>query len=145
LNSTQIRLVQQSFSAVAPIAEAAAEMFYQRLFELDPSLSKLFKGDMKEQGRKLMTMIAAAVRGLDDLNALVPTVQKLGARHAVYGVADDDYDTVGSALLWTLEQGLGPAFTPDVQAAWAEVYGVLAKTMIDARPVSATGGAAAVH
>lgn len=145
MNPIQIRLVQESFSAVAPIAEAAAGMFYQRLFELDPSLSKLFKGDMKEQGRKLMTMIAAAVRGLDDLNALVPTVQKLGARHAVYGVMDDDYGTVGSALLWTLEQGLGPAFTPDVKAAWTEVYGVLAKTMIEAQPVSATGGAVAVH
>ncbi len=132
MEQTQIALVQQSFAQVEPIAETAAALFYQRLFELDPALSKLFKGDMQEQGRKLMTMIAAAVRGLNDLNKLVPVVQALGLRHAGYGVAERDYDTVGAALLWTLERGLGPAFSAEVKAAWTAVYGLLAKTMIDA-------------
>ena len=132
MDSRQIRLVQESFSKVAPIAEQAAAMFYARLFELDPALTKLFKGDMKQQGRKLMAMIGAAVRGLDDLEKLVPVVQQLGARHAGYGVKDKDYGTVGSALLWTLEKGLRDAFTNEVRAAWTAVYGLLAQTMKDA-------------
>jgi methyl-accepting chemotaxis protein/hemoglobin-like flavoprotein len=129
LTPTQISLVQSSFAQVAPIADAAAEMFYHRLFELDPTLTRLFKGDMKQQGSKLMQMIGAAVRGLDDLPKLVPVVQKLGQRHNGYGVRAEHYDTVGAALMWTLEQGLGPAFTPDVRSAWTAVYGVLAQTM----------------
>jgi methyl-accepting chemotaxis protein len=129
VSAAQKRLVQDSFAAVLPIAEAAAELFYGRLFELDPSLRRLFKGDMKEQGRKLMAMIKIAVAGLDDLGKLVPAVQALGRRHAGYGVEDEHYDTVAAALLWTLEQGLKDAFTPDVKAAWAAVYGVLAETM----------------
>jgi hemoglobin-like flavoprotein/uncharacterized protein YukE len=128
----QVRLVQSTFEKVAPIAETAAELFYKRLFELDPSLTRLFKGDMKEQGRKLMAMIATAVKGLNNVEKLVPAVQALGVRHAGYGVIDPHYDTVAQALLWTLEQGLGDAFTPEVKNAWAAVYGVLAKTMKDA-------------
>jgi hemoglobin-like flavoprotein len=125
----QKTLVQESFKKVVPIREAAAELFYGRLFETDPTLKKLFKGDMKEQGRKLMGMIGTAVAGLDDLGALVPAVQALGARHKQYGVADKDYDTVAGALLWTLEKGLGDQFTPAVKDAWVAVYGVLAGTM----------------
>ena len=129
LSPRQTALVQQTFAQVAPIADQAAALFYQRLFELDPSLSRLFKGDMVQQGRKLMQMIGAAVRGLDDLEKLVPVVQQLGSRHVGYGVQDAHYDTVGAALLWTLEKGLGPAFTTEVRAAWTAVYGVLAQTM----------------
>ncbi|HEY5598095.1 MAG TPA: methyl-accepting chemotaxis protein [Kiloniellales bacterium] len=129
VGAAQKKLVQDSFAAVEPIAEAAAELFYGRLFELDPSLEPLFKGDMKEQGRKLMAMIKIAVRGLDSLDKLVPAVQDLGRRHTGYGVEDEHYNTVGMALLWTLEQGLKEAFTPDVKAAWATVYSVLAETM----------------
>ena len=128
----QVKLVQESFAKVTPIAETAAALFYQRLFELDPSLQLLFHGDMKEQGRKLMAMIAAAVRGLDSLSLLVTAVENLGRRHANYGVSIKDYDTVGDALLWTLRQGLGAAFTPMVAEAWSVVYGVLANTMIAA-------------
>ncbi len=102
MNQSQIDLVQESFAKVAPIAETAAELFYRRLFELDPTLSKLFKGDMRQQGDKLMTMIAAAVRGLNDLDKLVPVVRQLGVRHSGYGVQVKDYATVGTALLWTL-------------------------------------------
>ena len=125
----QIALVQRSFAQVAPIAEAAAGMFYRRLFELDPTLTRLFKGDIKQQGKKLMQMIGAAVRGLDDLAKLVPVVQQLGVRHNGYGVRPEHYATVGAALLWTLQQGLGAAFTPEVRAAWTAVYGLLADTM----------------
>ena len=125
-------LVQTSFAKVAPIAEQAAALFYGRLFEMDPSLRPLFKGDIREQGRKLMNMIAFCVQGLDALDQLVPAVQGPGKRHAGYGVTDAHYATVGGALLWTLEQGLGPDFTPDVKAAWTTVYTVLATTMKDA-------------
>ena len=125
----QALLVQQTFAQVAPIADQAAALFYRRLFELDPNLTRLFRGDMVQQGRKLMQMIGAAVQGLDDLDKLVPVVQQLGVRHAGYGVQDAHYDTVGEALLWTLEQGLGPAFTSEVRDAWTSVYGVLALTM----------------
>lgn len=125
----QITAVKQSFAQVVPIADAAAKLFYDRLFALDPTLRPLFKSDMSAQGRLLMTMIGTAVGSLDRLEAIVPAVQALGRRHAGYGVAEPHYDTVGAALLWTLEQGLGPAFTPDVRGAWTEAYGVLAGTM----------------
>lgn len=125
-------LVQQSFTKVVPIADQAAALFYQRLFSLDPTLQPLFSGNMEEQGRKLMKMIGTAVNGLDDLDALVPAVQDLGRRHVGYGVEDGHYDTVGAALIWTLEQGLGDAFTNPVRDAWITVYGILASTMKDA-------------
>ena len=122
-------LVQQSFARVAPIADQAAALFYGRLFELDPSVKPLFKTDLESQGRKLMQVLAMAVSGLDDLDALVPVVQTLGRKHVAYGVTDEHYDTVGSALLWTLEQGLGEGFTPEVKAAWTDVYSIIATTM----------------
>ena len=128
----QKTLVQESFGKVAPIADQAAALFYRRLFELDPGVKPLFKTDLDEQGRKLMQMIATAVNGLDDLEALVPAVQDLGRRHVAYGVKDEHYETVGTALIWTLEQGLGEDFTPETQAAWVTGYGVLATTMKDA-------------
>jgi hemoglobin-like flavoprotein len=132
MTTAQKVLVQQSFAAVAPQADVAAALFYGRLFELDPSLKPLFKGDIAEQGRKLMTMIAMAVRGLDRPDDLLPAVKLLGVRHAGYGVRDEHYDTVAAALLWTLERGLGTAFTPDVKDAWVAVYTVLATAMKDA-------------
>lgn len=122
-------LVQQSFALVAPISRQAAELFYGRLFELDPALRSLFRGDMSEQGRKLMQMIAVAVNGLDRLEDIVPAVAALGRRHVGYGVEDRHYDTVGEALLWTLQQGLGNAFNEETRAAWSRVYGLLAATM----------------
>ncbi len=128
----QISLVQSSWTKVVPIRDQAATLFYRMLFEMDPALRPLFKGDMAEQGRKLTAMIGTAVSGLTDLPSIVPAVQELGRRHVKYGVKDAHYDTVGAALLWTLEQGLGPAFTPDVKDAWATAYGVLAATMKDA-------------
>ena len=129
MTTDQMRLVQESFAQVAPIAETAAALFYGRLFELDPQLRHLFRGDMRDQGRKLMQTLAVAVRALGELDALVPAVQALGRRHAGYGVTSAHYATVAAALLWTLEQGLGTAFTADVREAWVEVYGVLANTM----------------
>jgi len=128
----QIELVQGSWRKVTPIADTAAELFYGKLFSLDPALRPLFKGDMKAQGRKLMGMITTAVNGLTRLDAIVPAVQDLGRRHVKYGVRDKDYDTVASALVWTLGQGLGESFTPEVKDAWVSAYGLLAKTMKDA-------------
>ena len=132
MTEDQIRLVRESWTKVRPIAPTAAALFYGRLFEMDPSLRPLFKNDMRDQGRKLMNMIAFCVKGLDALEQLVPAVQGLGKRHAGYGVTDAHYATVGGALLWTLEKGLGPEFTPEVKSAWTTVYGVLATTMKDA-------------
>jgi hemoglobin-like flavoprotein len=125
----QQTLVRESFARVAPIAPAAAAMFYERLFVLDPSLRSLFKDDMEEQGRKLMLMIGTAVANLHQIGNIVPAVRDLGRRHAGYGVKDAHYDTVATALLWTLEQGLGPNFTQATRDAWAEAYGVLAGEM----------------
>ncbi len=125
----QIELVKKTWVMVVPIADTAAELFYGRLFELEPSYREMFKGDMTEQGKKLMKTINIAVEALDDVEPLIPTLKQMGADHAGYGVVDRDYNVVGAALLWTLEQGLGDAFTDEVKNAWAAVYEVLANTM----------------
>jgi hemoglobin-like flavoprotein len=133
----QVELVQGSWKKVMPIADTAAALFYNRLFELDPALKGLFKSDLKEQGRKLTAMISVAVGGLTRLESIVPAVQDLGRRHGKYGVKDQHYDTVATALVWTLEKGLGDAFTPEVKEAWVTTYGILAQTMKDAAKVPA--------
>jgi len=145
MTNEQIKLVQDSFRQVAPIAETAAQLFYARLFELDPDLEALFKGNLSEQGRKLMQMLALAVSSLDRMEQLLPVVRSLGTRHVHYGVRDKDYDTVGQALLWTLGKGLGDAFTPDVEAAWSNVYGTLASAMQSASGTPAEADAILVE
>ncbi len=130
--SEQVKLVQESWAMVEPIADTAAELFYGRLFETAPEVKPLFSGDMKAQGKKLMAMITVAVKGLTNLEAIVPAVQELGKRHVKYNVKDEHYAVVGASLLWTLEKGLGDAFTADTKEAWTTVYGVLSSTMIDA-------------
>ena len=129
MDREQIRLVQDSFRQLAPFADWAARAFYARLFELDPSLSTLFKGDICVQGRRLMQTLGLMVKSLDRMGQFLPTVRDLGALHIGYGVQEKDYDTVGRALLWTLSEGLGEAFTPEVEAAWAGVYATLAAAM----------------
>jgi len=128
----QIQLIRQSFALVAPIADTAAALFYKRLFELDPALRPMFPPSLDTQGRKLMQMIGAAVGLLDKPHALMPALEGLGRRHTGYGIEDRHYDTVGEALLWTLEQGLGAAFTPEVRSVWTELYGIIATTMKNA-------------
>ena len=125
----QKELVQKTWTMVVPIADKAAELFYGRLFELEPEYKKMFKNDMTEQGKKLMKTISIAVAALDDVEPLVPVLKKMGADHVGYGVKDRDYNVVGAALLWTLEQGLGDAFSDEVKNAWAAVYEVLATVM----------------
>lgn len=132
MTPTQVSLVQSSWTKVVPIKEVAADLFYGKLFEMDPSLRPLFKGDIKEQGRKLMSMINTVVTQLTHIEAVVPAVQDLGRRHGGYGVKDSHYETVGAALLWTLEKGLGPAFTGDVKEAWTSAYVTLAGVMKEA-------------
>jgi hemoglobin-like flavoprotein len=132
MTPVQIEAVKESWSKVVPIADQAAVLFYQRLFTLDPSLRALFKADMTEQRKLLMTMLGTAVGGLDRLDTIVPAVQALGRRHNEYGVTNAHYAAVGQALLWTLEQGLGDAFTPDVREAWAAAFGLVSGTMKDA-------------
>jgi hemoglobin-like flavoprotein len=129
LTKEDAALVRASFDKVAPIKDVAADLFYDRLFVIAPQVRGMFPSDLTEQKRKLMAMIATAVAGLDDLDALVPAVKALGARHATYGATPAHYAPVAEALLWTLGQGLGEAFTPEVEAAWTKVYGVLATTM----------------
>jgi hemoglobin-like flavoprotein len=127
-----VRLVQRSFEQLAPVAPQAASLFYRNLFRLDPGLAPMFRGDMVQQGEKLMAMIKAAVAMLDDPARLLPALKKLGARHVGYGVQEAHYATVGAALIMTLEEGLGAAFSARVRAAWTECYTLIARTMIDA-------------
>ncbi len=132
MTEEQVALVQGSWAKVAPSADSVAALFYDRLFEIAPEVKPLFKGDMAEQGRKLTQMLSVAVNGLSNLDKLVPAVQDMGVRHTGYGVEDKHYDSVGSALLWTLGQGLGDEFTPETEEAWTLTYTTLATVMKDA-------------
>jgi len=129
----QKRIVQETWRQVLPISEAASALFYDRLFELDPALRPLFDGvDLPAQRKKLMQAIATVVGGLENLDAMVPQISALGRRHADYGVTDGHYETVGAALLWTLEQGLGDAWTRETEAAWTAAYTAIAGIMREA-------------
>ena len=126
----QISLVKESFANVVPISEKAAALFYGRLFEIAPEVRPLFRGDMTEQGRKLMATLSAVVNALANLEAVLPAASTLAKRHVAYGVTADHYVPVGAALVWTLEQGLGADWTPQVAAAWAAAYSTLSNYMI---------------
>ena len=130
MNPTQIRLVQDSFAKVAPISEAAAELFYGRLFEIAPSVRTMFPADMTGQRKKLMMMLATVVNGLGNLESILPAASALAKRHVGYGAKPSHYPVVGSALLWTLEKGLGDAWTTELAEAWTAVYGTLSGYMI---------------
>lgn len=125
----QVKLVQDSFAKVAPIADQAASLFYGRLFDIAPDVRSLFKGDMAEQGRKLMATLATAVNSLGRLDELGPALADLGRRHADYGVLEAHYPAVGAALIWTLQRGLGDAFTEEVREAWVSVYNAIGDRM----------------
>ena len=125
----QVALVQESWKLVQPIADRAAKLFYMRLFSLEPSVQRLFTGDMTEQGRKLMSMISVAVNSLARLESIAPAVQALGRRHAGYGVQKHHYAVVEAALIWTLAVGLDEKFTRETEEAWRTAYRVLATTM----------------
>jgi hemoglobin-like flavoprotein len=125
----QVALVQTSFKKVVPIAGTAADLFYNRLFEIAPETRSMFPADLKEQKGKLMAMLGTAVSNLHQLETILPAVKALGERHKGYGVTAAHYAPVGAALLWTLEKGLGPDFTPEVKAAWTEAYTALAGVM----------------
>ena len=126
----QVKLVQQSFAKVAPISETAAVLFYDRLFEIAPQVRAMFPADMTEQRKKLMAMLAAVVNGLANLDSILPAASALAKRHVAYGARAEHYPVVGSALLWTLEKGLGEAWTPEVADAWTTAYGTLSGYMI---------------
>ncbi len=125
----QVKLVQDSFAKVVPIADQAADLFYDRLFAIAPDVRALFPENLKPQKSKLMQMLATAVTNLHQVEKIIPAVQDLGKRHVGYGVSDAHYEPVGAALLWTLEQGLGPAFTPETREAWTATYGVVTAVM----------------
>lgn len=126
----QVKLVQQSFSKVAPISDQAAVMFYGRLFEIAPQLKSMFPADLTEQRRKLMATLAAVISGLGKLQSILPAASALAKRHVSYGAKAEHYPVVGAALLWTLEKGLGPDWTPEVADAWQAAYGTLSGFMI---------------
>src|SRR5258707_8658622 len=126
----QVKAIQDSFLKVKPISEQAAELFYGRLFEIAPAVRPLFRGDMKEQGRMLMAVLAAVVHGLGNLQSILPAASALAKRHVGYGVRAADYAPVGAALLWTLERGLGKQWTPELAAAWGAAYNMLSEFMI---------------
>ena len=131
MNPTQIKLVQDSFAKVAPISEQAAVLFYGRLFEVAPSVRAMFPDDMTEQRKKLMATLAVVVNGLTNLEAILPAASALAKRHVNYGAKPEHYPVVGGALLWTLEKGLGEAWTPEVAEAWTAAYGTLSGYMIE--------------
>jgi nitric oxide dioxygenase len=126
----QVKLVQQSFGAVAPIADTAAALFYERLFETAPAVKPLFHGDMAEQRRKLMATLATVVGGLGNIETVLPAASALAKRHVEYGVKPEHYESVGAALLWTLERGLGERWSGDLAAAWSAAFGTLSQFMI---------------
>ena len=132
MTPTQVSLVQQSFSKAAGLGEAVSEIFYAELFAIDPNLRALFKGDMREQGRKLLTTLAMVVNGLTSPSTIVPAAQKLAVKHLDYGVESRHYTFVGNALLRTLKKGLGAEFTPEVREAWIAAYQLLANVMREA-------------
>lgn len=138
----QIDAVQASFKKVAPISDAAAEIFYGQLFEIAPQVKPMFKGDMTKQGAKLMATLGVVVNGLRDLDKIVPVAQQLAVKHVDYGVTAEHYAPVGEALIYTLEKGLGDDFTPEVRESWLTAYTTLSGVMIDAAyPKPATGAA----
>src|SRR5262252_3970260 len=130
MTQDQVKAIQDSFLKVKPISEQAAELFYGRLFEIAPAVRPLFRGDMKEQGRMLMAVLAIVVHGLGNLESILPVARALAKRHVGYGVKAADYAPVGAALLWTLERGLGEQWTPDLAAAWQAAYTLLFEFMI---------------
>jgi hemoglobin-like flavoprotein len=130
VNPAQINLVQESFAKVAPISEQAATLFYDRLFEVAPAVKVMFPADMTEQRRKLMATLAVVVNGLSNLDSVLPAASALAKRHVSYGARPEHYPVVGGALLWTLEKGLGEAWTADVADAWTAAYGTLSGYMI---------------
>lgn len=132
MNTQQIELVQDSWKLVQPIANTAGQLFYGRLFEVNPELQSLFRGNMDEQIQKLMTMLTVIVNNLTRLEQIIPAAQKLAVRHIDYGVEEKHYAAVGSALLWTLEQGLGEAWNSNVEEAWTTAYQTLSGVMIAA-------------
>jgi hemoglobin-like flavoprotein len=126
----QVKLVQESFAKVAPISETAAVLFYDRLFEIAPQVKAMFPAEMTEQRKKLMAMLAAVVNGLANLESILPAASALAKRHVSYGARAEHYPVVGAALLWTLQKGLGDAWTPTVADAWTAAYGTLSGYMI---------------
>jgi hemoglobin-like flavoprotein len=132
LTPQQVVLVQSTFRTIQPMTATAAELFYKRLFEIEPATATLFKGDMNQQGRRFMQVLAAAVGSLSSMSTLVPIVQRLGLRHAACGVRAEHYDSVQQALLWTLALILQDDYTDDVRSAWATAYAMLAGVMKEA-------------
>jgi hemoglobin-like flavoprotein len=128
----QVELLQTTWRSVLPIGDTAAELFYGKLFSIDPKLRLLFKNEMRDQGRNLTAMISVAVGGLARPERITLAVRELGRRHAAYGVQERHYETVAVALLWMLEKCLGEAFTPEVKDAWADAYALLSGTMREA-------------
>jgi nitric oxide dioxygenase len=130
MDPSQIKLVQESFANVAPIADQAAVMFYDRLFEIAPQVKAMFPADLTEQRKKLMATLSVVVNGLSNLDSVLPAASALAGRHVSYGAKPEHYPVVGGALLWTLEKGLGDGWTPEVAAAWTAAYGTLSGFMI---------------
>ncbi len=133
MNATQIQLVQNSFAQLIPSGEASfetffGEIFYQRLFDLQPHFKQMFQGDMVKQSQKLLDMLRSIVQNLERPD--VQGIEELGAKHKTeYKVKNTDYNAVGEALIWTLEATMGEDFTPELREAWIAAYRLLAQTM----------------
>lgn len=130
MNKAEIELIRETWAMVVPIADTAAKLFYQRLFEIDPQVKSLFAAtDMAAQNEKLIDTLSVVVEKVDSFDAVIPVLRELGRNHIKYGVEARHYDSVGSALLWTLEQGLGDRFTDQARAAWTVAYALVSGPM----------------
>lgn len=132
MTPAQISIIQQSWQTVTPIADTTVDLFYSRLFFLNPQLRALFPAELADQKRKMVSMLSRLVTALSDVQSIIPSVQALGRRHALYGVTTRDYDTVAAALLWSLEQGLGKAWNDAVKESWIAAYALLSNVMLAA-------------
>lgn len=130
MNAHQVQLVQSTFEQVRFMGEIPARIFYDRLFEIEPEVRPLFKGDMANQGRKLIATLAVMVGGLHSLPTIMPAVSALAKKHVDYGVTPAHYDIVRDALMWTLERSLGAGWTAEVETAWHGAYEMLSDVMI---------------
>ncbi len=125
-------IVQSTWRAVLPVGDTFAELFYGRLFAVDPDLRRLFRGDMIEQGRNLTAMLSVAAANVGKPERIMVALRQLGRRHVAYGVKPQDFQTVEDALLFALEHALIDVFTPEVKAAWQAAYTLLSSTMLEA-------------
>jgi len=129
MTKEDITQVQESWHSVAPVKRVAAELFYVKLFELDPTMKLLFSDDLQLRERRFLQLMDATINGLERADVLKPAIRELGFRHPLFGDSDEHHGTVAIALMWTLEKCLRKDLTFELRAAWTRTFGVLSQTL----------------